>query len=67
MKPQEENKILRNLVLQLNAYVPHRCYNCKHCEQNYCNLHDRPTIKNNGCGLFEMEIYETARKLGIKL
>jgi hypothetical protein len=67
MKLQEENKTLRYLVLQLNAYIPHRCYNCKHCVEDYCVLHDRPTINNDGCGCFDMEIYETAKKLGIEL
>ena len=67
MKLQEENKILRDLVLQLNSYIPHRCYNCKHCEQSHCDLHDRPTINNDGCGIFDMEIYEMARKWGIEL
>lgn len=67
MKLQEENKILRNLVLQLNAYIPCRCYNCKHCVEGYCVVHDRPTINNDGCRMFNMEIYEIARKLGIEL
>lgn len=70
MKLKEENQILRDLVLYLNAYIPHRCYNCKHrgWDTTYCSLHDRPIIgKEDSCGRFEMEIYDKARAIGIEL
>lgn len=69
MKLKEENKILKDLVLHFNAYVPHICGNCKHynCFEKYCSLHDRNATDKDGCSMFEMDIYDKARKVGVPL
>ena len=33
MKFKEENKLLKDLVLTLYAYIPHCCYNCAYYEK----------------------------------
>jgi hypothetical protein len=70
MNRKEQIKALQNLAINLNAYIPHRCYNCiySNSDPTYCSLHDKPIVgREDGCGRFEMEIYETARMLGVEL
>lgn len=79
MKLEEENKALKDLVLTLNAYIPHRCYNCAYFEGadfsfnlekiDWCLKHDRPTNKTDGCRCFKLVngIYEKAERLGVIL
>ena len=70
MKHKEQIKALQNLAIHLNAYIPHRCYNCMYnnSDSTHCLFHDKPIVgREDECGRFEMEIYETARKLGVKL
>ena len=79
MKLKEENKALKNLVLTLNAYIPHRCYNCTYFERvgleiglnnvGSCLKHDIAVNENDGCHYFKLVngIYEKAERLGIEL
>lgn len=79
MKLKEENKALKDLVLTLDSYIPHKCYNCNYFERvetemdlnnvGNCLKHDRATNENDGCRCFKLVngIYEKAERLGVIL
>lgn len=73
MKLKEENKLLKDLVLTLYAYIPHYCYNCHYYEQNigdsWCYKHDRIATNNDGCSCFELQngLYVKIKDLGIEI
>lgn len=73
MKFKEENKLLKDLVLTLYAYIPHCCYNCAYYEKtiddNWCYNHDRETKRTNGCSHFELQngLYIKIKSLGIEV
>ena len=71
---EEENKALKDLILTLYAYIPHRCYNCTHFEQEkigeeWCYRHDRKTKRNDGCPCFELQngLYVKIKGFGIEV
>lgn len=73
MKLKEENELLKDLVLTLYSYIPHRCYNCAYYEKtiddHWCYNHDRETKKTDGCSCFELQngLYVKIKGLGIEV